>query len=235
LVLRIEDIDGPRCRPEFVEGAVEDLAWLGLDWDEGPVYQSGRFAYYREVLRRLAAGGWIYPCRCSRKDLREALAAPHESPAFPPDEPLYPGTCRPSAGGTTGVSEAGDAHWRFRVPDGERMAFRDGRLGEVEAVAGRDFGDFVVWRRDGIPAYQLAVVADDGAMGITEVVRGEDLVLSTFRQLLIYRALGWEAPAFYHAPLLRDAAGERLAKRHDALSLRALRAAGRDPAELWPA
>jgi glutamyl-tRNA synthetase len=120
-------------------------------------------------------------------------------------------------------------NWRFRVPDGETVAFQDGRLGAVEFVAGRDFGDFVVWRRDDVPAYELAVVADDIAMGITEVVRGEDLLVSTARQLLLYRALGAEAPLFHHGPLVRDATGRRLAKRDAALSLRALREAGYSP------
>jgi glutamyl/glutaminyl-tRNA synthetase len=122
--------------------------------------------------------------------------------------------------------------WRFRVPHGERVSFVDGRMGEQSAVAGVDFGDFVVWRKDDVPAYQLAVVADDAAMRISEVVRGEDLLTSTFRQVLLYRALGWEPPAFFHCPLVLDEKGSRLAKRSDALSLRALRARGADPVAL---
>ena len=123
-------------------------------------------------------------------------------------------------------------NWRFRVPDGEEISFEDGRLGRQTAAAGRDFGDFLVWRRDDTPSYQLACAVDDADFGITEVVRGEDLIRSTFRQILLLRALGEREPAYFHAPLLRDDQGTRLAKRHDALALRALRAAGRTPDEL---
>jgi len=156
-------------------------------------------------------------------------AAPHEGE----DEPVYPGTCRTSPGTVPDAKVPTGVTWRFRVPQGEKMAFHDGRLGLQPAVAGVDFGDFVIWRKDDIPAYQLAVVADDAAMQITEVVRGEDLLTSTFRQLLLYRALGLQPPAFYHCPLVTDEKGQRLAKRHAALSLRELRAKGVDPAGLW--
>ncbi len=237
LILRVEDIDAARCKPAFTEALYEDLRWFGFAWDEGPdcggpcgpYVQSERFAFYLDLLERLRAGGFVYPCRCSRRDVLSALGAPHAGE----EEPNYPGLCRPKPGDHIASSELLDVHWRFRVPQGERMHFTDGALGEQTAVAGVDFGDFVVWRRDGIPAYQLAVVADDAAMGITEVVRGADLLLSTFRQLLLYRALGFAPPAFYHAPLLADpATGLRLAKRHDALSLRELRARGAAPEAL---
>ena len=236
LVLRIEDIDTARCRPEFVQAAEADLRWLGLEWDEGPFFQSERRAVYFDVLERLWRGGHLYPCRCSRRDVLTALSAPHAGD----EEPHYPGTCRPreplqaGQGSFREVFEARrDWHWRFRVPEGERLRFHDETLGPQEAVAGRDFGDFVVWRRDDVPAYQLAVVADDLAMAITEVVRGADLLLSTFRQLLLYRALGRAAPRFCHAPLIIDpATGQRLAKRHASLSLRHLRAAGATPARI---
>ncbi len=239
LVLRSEDLDPDRCRPEFVVAMLEDLRWFGLDWQEGPdcggphapYEQSRRIRWYREALSRLQAGGQVYPCTCSRKDIRAAVAAPQGAD----DEPIYPGTCRPGFGGRTGESRGTSARppcWRFRVPDGEVIEFVDGRLGLQRLVAGRDFGDFVVWRPDGVPAYQLACVVDDAAMGITEVVRGADLVVSTARQLLLYRALERRPPAFYHCALVTDAAGRRLAKRHDALSLRALRAQGRTPEEL---
>lgn len=237
LVLRVEDIDGPRCKPEFATALLEDLRWFGLDWAEGPdcggphgpYVQSERGGLYLSVLERLRAGGFIYPCRCSRRDVLSALGAPHGGE----EEPNYPGTCRPVDGAVTPIFGFADVHWRFRVPQGELMTFIDGAQGLQTAVAGVDFGDFVVWRRDGVPAYQLAVVADDEDMRITEVVRGADLLLSTFRQLLIYRALGYSAPQFYHAPLVVDpATGQRLAKRHDALSLRQLRVAGCTPEEL---
>ena len=234
LILRVEDIDSARCKPEFSQALEEDLRWFGFAWNEGPdcsgpfapYAQSARRNFYFSLLERLRAGGFIYPCRCSRRDVLSALGAPHAGE----EEPNYPGTCRPKESGYIAHAGLRDVHWRFRVPDGERMTFCDGALGLQTAVAGVDFGDFVVWRRDGVPAYQLAVTADDAAMGVTEVVRGADLLLSTFRQLLLYRALDFPAPAFYHTPLLADPlTGQRLAKRHASLSLRQLRASGADP------
>jgi glutamyl/glutaminyl-tRNA synthetase len=232
IVLRIEDIDPYRCRPEFTQAAIEDLRWAGLDWDEGPdvggpfapYVQSLRLAHFRAAFERLKSTGALFACVCSRRDVAAAALAPHAEDA----EPLYPGTCRHAhhAGGDGGVS------WRFRVPDGESIRFEDGRSGSQEFVAGRDFGDFIVWRRDDAPAYELAVVVDDAAMGITEVVRGEDLLLSTARQLLLYRALSLEPPAFHHCPLVLDASGKRLAKRHESLGLRRLREQGLTPRQL---
>jgi glutamyl-tRNA synthetase len=234
LVLRIEDLDAARCRTEFREAVVEDLKWFGLRWDEGPdcggpfapYVQSGRRGHYLAAWKKLRASGLIYPCACSRKDVLNALGAPHPGE----EEPLYPGTCRPPPEIPSAPGEPAGMNWRFRVPDGEEISFHDARLGPQKAVAGVDFGDFVIWRKDNIPAYQLAVAVDDAAMEITEVVRGEDLLASTFRQILIYRALGIEPPAFYHGPLVTDARGQRLAKRHDSQSLRALRRSGIDAA-----
>ncbi|MFQ3168611.1 MAG: glutamyl-tRNA synthetase [Limisphaerales bacterium] len=232
LVYRTEDLDPQRCKTEFADAALDDLKWLGIDWDEGPdcggdhapYIQSQRTGRYRELLETLKTRGLVYPCRCSRKDVRDAVSAPHETG----DEPVYPGTCRPSLGQAasfeTGVTA--QVNWRFRVPSAEAITFEDGRLGHQSFTAGSDFGDFVLWRHDDVPSYQLAVVADDHDMGITEVVRGEDLLKCTARQLLIYRALDWEPPAFHHCPLVTDEAGQRLAKRHDSLSLRAMRNAG---------
>lgn len=232
LVYRNEDIDPQRCRPEFARAAMEDLRWAGVDWDEGPDLggphapydQSQRTQRYREALAQLSARGHVFACTCSRRDVAAAANAPHDENG----DPLYPGTCR---GRSTAPGDRTHC-WRFRVPDGEMITFVDGRLGKQSFVAGRDFGDFVVWRRDDAPAYELAVVVDDAAMGMTEIVRGEDLLLSTARQLLLYRALGFPVPAFHHAPLLRDAAGRRLAKRDAALSLRQLRQRGVAPADL---
>lgn len=253
LILRNDDLDAARCRPEFVATMMEDLAWFGFHWSEGPDIggphapydQSKRLAHYAAAFERLRATGAIYPCACSRKDVAAAASAPHEAgpvsadPTRAPvsDEPHYPGTCRPEnlapAERARRAALARDGvNWRFRVPDGETLAFPDGHCGEQRAVAGRDFTDFLVWRKDGTPSYQLSCAVDDAAMRITEVVRGADLIVSTFRQLLLFRALGHSAPAFYHCPLVTDAHGVRLAKRHDALSLRALRAAGRTPEEL---
>lgn len=237
LILRNEDLDPDRCKPEFVTAMYEDLRWFGLDWREGPdvggpyapYSQSERTALYRDALRRLQAGGFVYPCTCSRKDILAAVTAPHAGD----DELIYPGTCRPVRAAPPGVRRAGRASsWRFRVPAGEVIEFVDGGFGPQRFVAGRDFGDFVVWRPDDVPAYQLTCVVDDAAMGVTEVVRGADLLPSTARQLLLYRALGLTPPAFFHGPLLTDRNGQRLAKRHDALSLRALRARGVTPEQL---
>ena len=237
LLLRVEDIDSARCKPVYAQALLEDLRWFGFTWDEGPdcgglfapYVQSQRRDLHLDALERLRQGGFIYPCRCSRRDVLSALGAPHAGE----EEPNYPGLCRPKPGDSPAPAGLTDVHWRFRVPHGERLHFTDASLGPQSAVAGLDFGDFVVWRRDDVPAYQLAVVVDDATMGITEVVRGADLLLSTFRQLLIYRALGCPPPEFLHAPLLNDpATGQRLAKRHEALSLRQLRAQGATPEAL---
>ena len=236
LILRIEDLDPQRCRPEFTEAIAQDLRWFGLRWDEGPdvggpfapYLQSARRALHVKVWERLHAGGFIYPCICSRRDVLQAAGAPHGES----DEPIYPGTCRPPRGSRTRMDGRQGVHWRFRVPDGEVLRFVDGKFGAQSATAGKEFGDFLVWRKDDVPAYQLAVVADDAAMEISEVVRGADLLVSTFRQLLLYRALQYRVPDFHHTPLLTDSLGHRLAKRDAALALRALRAAGQSPEEL---
>lgn len=224
VVLRIEDLDPLRCRAEWAERAIEDLAWLGVRWSEGPHFQSQRRAVYVDTWRVLRDAGAIYPSAVSRREVRDAAHAPHEDeegaePLFPPELRPAPGTGR-DAESPTGVV------WRFRVPDGEVVRFVDACRGPQAFTAGVDFGDFVVWRKDDVPAYELAVVADDIAMGITEVVRGEDLLRSTARQLLVYRALGAIPPAWCHLPLVRDAEGRRLAKRHQALSIRELRERG---------
>lgn len=240
LVYRTEDLDASRCRPEFAEAALADLRWLGLEWQEGPdvggpcgpYVQSARLPWFTEVWRRLQASGAIYPCDKSRKDVARSLTAPH---AEDDAEPIFPPELRPAHGLGRALAAPGASNWRFRVPDGETIAFDDALRGPQAFVAGRDFGDFLVWRKDGFPAYELAVVADDHAMGITEVVRGADLLLSTARQLLIYRALGWTAPAWAHAPLIVDAEGRRLAKRTTGLSIRELREAGRTPTEVLTA
>jgi glutamyl-tRNA synthetase len=234
LILRDEDLDATRFKMEFVEAMLEDLRWFGFGWSEGPdvggpfapYNQSERYSFYRAALEKLRAGNVIYPCTCSRKDIQAATRAPH---ANDDDEPVYPGTCRSNR-----KSEIANRKfsWRFRVPDGETISFTDGNCGEQKFVAGKDFGDFIVWRGDDVPAYQLACVVDDGAMQITEVVRGADLLLSTARQILLYRTLGFRQPDFFHCALMLDEKGERLAKRHDALSLRKLRELGETPESL---
>jgi glutamyl-tRNA synthetase len=246
LIFRNEDLDSQRCRPEFVQAMLEDLRWLGIEWVEGPdcggpvgpYTQSERRALYLQAWRKLRDLGMIYPCTCSRKDVAQAAGAPNDQD----DEPVYSGRCRPLVSGAAGLrpretaeaavatwavaTDPAGVNWRFRVPDGEEIGFTDLHLGPQRMIAGRDFGDFIVWRRDDVPAYQLAVAADDAAMGITEVVRGADLLKSTARQLLLFRALGLAAPNYFHCDLVRDPSGVRLAKRHDSLSIRKLRKLG---------
>lgn len=228
LLLRNDDLDAARCRPEYVAAMQEDLRWLGLPWDGEMVTQSDRKNRYRAALDRLHAAGLIFPCTRSRRDVVEAAGAPHEGGGD--DEPVYPKEFRPPADAPLPPLGAKvSVNWRFRVPDTEELTFADGYFGEQHATAGRDFGDFIVWRKDDTPSYQLATVVDDAELGVTEVVRGADLIKSTFRQLLLFRALGATAPSFYHAPLMLDEHGHRLAKRHDALALRTLRARGVHP------
>ena len=252
LILRNEDIDSTRFKLEFVPQMIEDLRWFGFEWQEGPdcggawgpYSQSERRSFYIAALEKLRERGFVYPCTCSRKDIRDAASAPN---AGDDEGPIYPGTCRPKGDKWQVASDMKSGpsivspvtchvprapNWRFHVPDGETISFTDGNFGEQKFVAGKDFGDFVVWRGDDVPAYQLACMVDDAAIGITEVVRGADLLLSTARQILLYRALGLTPPAFYHCALMLDENGRRLAKRHDALSLRALRERGKSPEEL---
>jgi glutamyl/glutaminyl-tRNA synthetase len=254
LILRNEDLDPQRCRPEFVPAMLQDLHWLGITWSEGPdcggpfgpYTQSQRREHYLSAWRQLRDRGLVYPCTCSRRDVAQAAAAPNDGD----DEPLYSGKCRPnpeprrdspsgcpaeaepSARRAAEPSAPAGLNWRFRVPDGEEICFTDLHLGLQKMIAGRDFGDFIVWRKDDVPAYQLAVVADDAAMQVTEVVRGADLLKSTARQILLYRALGLCIPNFYHCDLVRDEAGVRLAKRHDSLSIGKLREMGCTPEQV---
>jgi glutamyl/glutaminyl-tRNA synthetase len=230
LIFRNEDLDPHRSKPEYTAAMLEDLRWLGIEWQEGPdvggphapYAQSARYDLYRRDWKLLVERGYVYPCTCSRKELALTAQAPNEGD----EEPIYPGNCRPAPGTKCDARDPQGMNWRFRVPDGETLSFVDQNLGPRSYVAGTDFGDFVVWRRDDVPAYQLAVVTDDCDMGVTEVVRGEDLLVSTARQLLILNALNRRAPAYFHCPLLRNRAGQRLAKRSDALSLRELRKKG---------
>ncbi len=204
LILRIEDLDPQRSKQEFADATIEDLRWLGILWQEGPdlggpyapYVQSARHSIYRDALRQLIDGKLVYPCRCTRKDLSQLAQAPHD------DEWVYPGTCRPelnasSSGSVQDINTTG-LNWRFRVPDSQKIEFEDGNFGPQRFVAGEDFGDFLVWRKDGVPAYQLAVTVDDAAMKITEVVRGADLLRSTARQILVCRALDLPEPAWHH-------------------------------------
>ena len=219
-ILRIEDLDPNRCKSHYAAAAIEDLRWLGIEWQEGPFYQSRRRALYLDAWRRLRDGGFIYPCVRSRKDVARAAIAPHE------DDPVFPVEWRTPVEEGREFKGPEGRNWRFRVPDRQVIGFRDGNCGDVSRTALRDFGDFLVWNRENVPAYELAVVVDDLAMDVTEIVRGEDLLTSSARQILIYRALDAASPAFFHCPLVLDKDGRRLAKRDASLSLRALRSRG---------
>ncbi len=248
LVLRNEDLDPQRSRPEFVAAFIEDLKWLGIKWQEGPDVggpfapydQSGRLADHRKTLVQLIKTGHVYACTCSRRDIQSAVGAPHGAD----EEVLYSGQCQANkpAGDPGEAALMNPVAWglaentrfslRFQVPDGRVVPFTDGVLGEQKFAAGRDFGDFVIWRHDDVPSYQIAVVTDDIAMGITEVVRGEDLLVSTARQLLVYEALVAAPPRFHHCALVLDQTGQRLAKRSASQSIRALRESGKSPEEV---
>jgi glutamyl-tRNA synthetase len=235
-VMRTEDLDAGRARPGLADQILRDLDWLGLDWDEGPdiggdwgpYVQSERAGGYARAFERLKQAGHVYPCFCSRRDIAAAASAPQE----PGDERRYPGTCREidPAEAARRVA-AGERHaWRFRVQASEGREFVDIVRGRV--VHERPAGDFVVQRSDGVPAYQLAVVVDDHAMGITEVVRGDDLLGSTAWQLMLFDALAFDPPAIGHVPLLLGTDRVRLSKRHRGITIRELRESGRDSREI---
>lgn len=219
VVLRIEDIDSPRVKPESAAEAIEDLRWLGLDWDEGPIVQTDRLPQYINAFEKLQCDEVVYPCTCTRKDVELAASAPHADG----DEPAYPGTCI-----NRSVASAAELptpySWRFRVR--ESPTFTDACRGPVAIDLRQAGGDFVVWKSSGTPAYQLAVVVDDAASQVSHVVRGDDLLTSTPRQLLLYQQLGLQPPKFVHVPLVVGPDGRRLAKRHGDTRLRSLRQAG---------
>lgn len=219
IVMRIEDLDGPRVVRGAADEICRDHEWLGLDWDEGPVYQSSRDDAYERALDRLDAAGLVYPCTCSRKEIAEIASAPHGG-----EGPRYPGTCRD---GVSHPERAPALRFRFEDPS---PGFEDALCGAFPA--GQTGGDFVLRRADGIWAYQLAVVVDDADSGITEVIRGADLLSSTPRQIALYRALAHPVPAFAHVGLVVDSSGVRLSTRAGATSIESLRAAGRSAEDL---
>ena len=213
IILRIEDIDGPRIKPGADRQAIEDLRWLGIDWDEGPIYQLPRMPMYRAAIEQLIEMKLAYPCVCSRKEVELAASAPHAEDGAT----IYPGTCH---GRFASVEDARrdagkEPALRFRVPD-ENIEWSDLFAGAIATNPVRELCDFVIAKADGTPAYQVAVVVDDAAMGITHVVRGDDLIDSTPRQILLYRALGLseQVPHYLHLPLVVGEDGRRLAKRH---------------------
>jgi glutamyl-tRNA synthetase len=234
MILRIEDLDSTRTREGMAELTVTDLRWLGLDWDEGPdvggpngpYFQSQRTDRYSAILERLKQERLVYPCTCTRADILRAATAPHAE-----DEgPIYAGTCANRSPDDANRLEQPYA-WRLRVPN-EPIGWNDLFRGPREFNLTLLGGDFVVGRSDGSIAYQLAVVADDAAMGVNQVVRGDDLIPSTPRQILLYRALGFPVPDFGHVPLVVDADGRRLAKRDDSIKLSKLREQGIKPSQL---
>ena len=220
LLLRMEDLDQSRSRPELADGIVRDLEWLGLDWDGPVTAQSSRLEQLSAAAATLHERGFAYRCVCTRADLRSAVSAPQRGV----EEPRYPGTCRDQTPAALGQRPSA---LRFRVPPGP-IAFVDGIAGPQSVDVASEVGDFMIQNRAGIPSYQLAVVVDDALQGVTEVFRGDDLLTSTARQLLLMGPLGLPAPSWYHAPLVLDASGRRLAKRADDLSLFTLREAGVD-------
>jgi len=237
LVLRIEDLDRPRTKPGSTEQILDDLTWLGLDWDEGPgcggpdppYRQSERDATYARAFSFLEAAGLLYPCICSRKDISEAASAPHQSGRIH----LYPGTCRNRSPGTTleQSEKRRRPAWRYRVPD-QTIAFTDRVCGPFSQHLPSDVGDYVLRRNDGLFSYQLAVVVDDIMMGITDVVRGADLLDATPRQIELFHRLGHTPPDFWHVPLMMDGKGARLSKRDGAASIAEYRERGGSPETL---
>jgi glutamyl-tRNA synthetase len=225
-LLRVEDLDRARCRPQYVDDLMRDLEWLGLTWDEPLLFQSERDDVYRDALTRLEQRGLVYPCFCTRAEIARAASAPH---GLSEEGPRYPGICaRLTAAEISERSRTRMPAYRFRAQPGE-VRFVDGLQGpysqDVEAVV----GDFVVRRNDGVASYQLAVVVDDAATGITHVLRGDDLLSSTPRQFQLYAALGLSAPEFFHVPLVLGEDGKRLAKREGAFALAELRERGLPP------
>lgn len=240
-IIRMEDLDEPRSRSGAAEQILEDLRWIGLDWDEGPdcggksvpYVQSERKGFYRNTLRRLVALGCVFRCSCSRKDIQAAASAPHGS-----DGPVYPGSCRDRlltiddlSGDQASNADINATALRVRV-DRRIVEFDDRIYGPQRVSMATQCGDFVVRRRDSLFAYQLAVAVDDAHMGITDVVRGEDLLDSTARQILLLNLLEERTPSYWHVPLMNDAEGNRLSKRDESTSISQYREAGMSASEM---
>lgn len=220
IVLRIEDLDGPRVKPGAIESTIDILRWLGMDWDQGPIIQSGDLEPYRAAMRTLAGRSLAYPSDLTRSEIDAAASAPQEGVHETP----FPASLRPPLRSRPFDDET--ANWRFVVKPGA-VEFRDALAGPQGLEPAATIGDFVIWTRRGQPAYQLAVVVDDARQGVTQVVRGNDLLDSAARQLLLYRALGLAPePAYTHLPLIRGQDGKRLAKRHGDTRIESYRAAG---------
>ena len=239
VILRMEDLDHPKHKPGAEVQAIDDLRWLGFDWDEA-FTQSERKGLYAEALARLRAQGLAYPCVCSRSDIEAVQSAPHEG-----EQLRYPGTCRDRFGSWAEAAEWKSAHcgkdgsatspmpcWRFRTREGARVAFEDGFAGHYEMDVWETLGDFPLARDEKGAGYAIAVTVDDAAMGVTEVVRGDDLLPATPPQILLYQALGLPVPVFFHVPLVVGPDGRRLAKRHGDTRIASFREAGVSPERL---
>jgi glutamyl-tRNA synthetase len=235
VILRIEDIDSPRIKTWATAEAIEDLRWLGLNWDDGPdiggphapYIQAERLDRFRTAMEHCQSAERAYPCTCSRSDIAAAASAPH----LGQEGPIYPGTCAArSAADAEHLADVPYA-WRFRMPNHDRI-FHDLVAGEQRSRLADELGDFVIAKSDGTPSYQLAVVVDDHEMGVTEVVRGDDLLPSTFRQLALYDFFGWQPPQFAHVPLVVGPDARRLAKRHGDTRLSEIRKRGLGPEKL---
>lgn len=233
IILRIEDIDRQRCRVEYENAVYRDLRWLGLDWDEGPdvggphasYRQSERFSWYQKAWERLRDGGWVYPSTASRSQIA-ACAKKKEADGMTTLFPEELSEGESVADLADSATSPGKMNWRFRVPKGKTITFEDGQCGSISYTAGIDFGDFLVWRKEDAPTYELAVMVDDNAMAITQVIRGKDLLLSTARQILLYEALDFPIPVFTHLELVCDSSGKRLSKTDKSTAIHKLRQSG---------
>lgn len=223
ILLRMEDLDHPKDKPGAAAQAIEDLRWLGFDWDESYV-QSERRDFYRAALERLVAQGRAYPCVCSRRDVASAQSAPHAG-----EQLYYPGTCRGRFTSWSAAAAIRPPCWRFAVDSDSRVVFTDAFAGTFEENVAERLGDFPLSRDEAGAGYTLAVVVDDAAMGVTEVVRGDDLLAATPAQILVQRALGVPTPQYCHVPLVVGPDGRRLAKRHGDTRVAAYRARGVSP------
>ena len=228
VILRMEDLDHPKHKPGAEVQAIDDLRWLGFDWDE-EFTQSARKDLYAAALAKLRAQGLAYPCVCSRSDIEAVQSAPHEG-----EQLRYPGTCRDRFGSWEEAAAASGKVpcWRFRTPAGTRVSFEDGFAGHYEMDVWEALGDFPLARDEKGAGYAIAVTVDDAAMGVTEVVRGDDLLPATPPQIMLYQALGLQVPAFFHVPLVVGPDGRRLAKRHGDTRIASFREAGVSPERL---
>ena len=224
LRMRIEDLDGPRVKSEFIQQTLDLLAWVGIDWDGDVLLQSADLSPYHNALEQLAKSGAVYPCELTRSEIDDAASAPHSTAG----QSIFPATLRPPGAGEPVEADRADANYRLLI-DEQPETVDDALVGRTVYRPSKDIGDFVIWTRRGVPAYQLAVVVDDIRQGVTDVIRGDDLLPSAARQQLICRLLGATPPTWWHLPLVLGRDGRRLAKRHGDTRLASYRASGAHP------